>query len=132
MSPQSLNRAKRVEVGAYSLSDMTRVYSTEDGDLRRSGKRQRKGATVAPGAAQGHPADGVVRVERRRGGRGAGWVTLVTGLPGDTKTWLKDLKKLCGAGGALREGAVEVQGDHAERLIEHLTAQGLRVRRVGG
>jgi len=74
MSPQSLNRAKRVEVGTYSLSNMTRVYSTEDGDLRRSGKRQRKGATVAPGAAQGHPADGVVRVERRRGGRGAGWV----------------------------------------------------------
>ena len=90
------------------------------------------GATGAPGAAQGHPADGVVRVERRRGGRGAGWVTLVTGLPGDTKTWLKDLKKLCGAGGALREGAVEVQGDHAERLIEHLTAQSFRVRRVGG
>jgi len=110
---------------------MTRVYSTEDGDLRK-GKRARKGATPAPGAAQGHPADGVVRVERRRGGRGGGWVTLVTGLPGDPKPWLKDLRKLVGAGGALRDSAVEVQGDHAEKLIEHLTERGLRVRRVGG
>ncbi len=110
---------------------MTRVYSTDDGDLRK-GKRQRKGVTAGPGAAQGHPSDGVVRVERRRGGRGAGWVTLITGLPGDSKTWLKDLKKLCGAGGALRDSAVEVQGDHAEKLIEHLTTKGLRVRRVGG
>lgn len=111
---------------------MTRVYSTADGDLRGSGKRQRRAAAAGPGAAQGHPADGIVRVERRRGGRGAGWVTLVTGLPGDAKAWLKDLKRLCGAGGALRDSAVEVQGDHAAKLIEHLTREGLQVRRVGG
>ena len=85
-----------------------------------------------PGAAQGHPDDGVVRVERRRGGRGGGWVTLVTGLPGDPKAALKDLKRLVGAGGAVRGSAVEVQGDHAEKLIDHLTRQGHRVRRVGG
>ena len=111
---------------------MTRVYSTEDGDLRGAGRRQRRGATPAPGAAQGHPSDGVVRVERRRGGRGNGWVTLVTGLPGDPKVALKDLKRLVGAGGAVRDSAVEIQGDHAEKLIEHLTRQGHRVRRVGG
>ncbi len=113
---------------------MTRVYSTEDGDLRRGGgKRARKAAQQrGPGAAQGHPADGVVRVERRRGGRGGGWVTLVTGLPDDPRSWLKELKRLCGAGGALRDNAVEIQGDHAERLIADLTARGLRVRRVGG
>lgn len=110
----------------------TPVYSTEHGDLRKSAKRGRKPATAGPGAAQGHPADGVVRVERRRGGRGAGWVTLVTGLPDDPKTWLKELRRLCGSGGALRGSAVELQGDQAERLIEHLTARGLRVRRVGG
>ena len=112
---------------------MTRVYSTEDGDLRGGGNRRaRKGAAPGPGAAQGHPSDGIVRVERRRGGRGKGWVTLVTGLPGDPKAALKELKRLVGAGGALRDSAVELQGDHAEKLIEHLTRQGHRVRRVGG
>jgi translation initiation factor 1 len=87
---------------------------------------------TGPSAAHGHPDDGVVRVERRRGGRGGGWVTLVTGLPGDPKAALTDLKRLVGAGGAVRGTAVEVQGDHAEKLIDHLTRQGHRVRRVGG
>jgi len=109
----------------------TRVWSTEDGDLRKGGGKQRT-RTAAPGAAQGHPADGVVRVERRRGGRGGGWVTLVTGLPGDAKANLKEMKRLCGAGGALRDGAVEVQGDHADRLVDHLSGRGLTVRRAGG
>jgi translation initiation factor 1 len=112
---------------------MTRVYSTEDGDLRGGGRRRRtKPAAGGPGAAQGHPADGVVRVERRRGGRGGGWVTLVTGLPGEPKAELGDLKRLCGAGGAVRGAAVEIQGDHADRLVEHLSGRGLRVRRAGG
>ena len=111
---------------------MTRVYSTDDGDLRRSGGRRRRDAPQAPGAAEGHPSDGVVRVERRRGGRGGGWVTLVTGLPGDAKDALRDLKRLVGAGGAVRGGAVELQGDHADKLVEHLTGQGHRVRRAGG
>ena len=56
----------------------------------------------------------------------------MTGLPGDPKAALKELKRLVGAGGALRDSAVELQGDHAEKLIEHLTRQGHRVRRVGG
>lgn len=111
---------------------MSRVYSTEDGDLRKGAGRRRRRDAPAPGAAQGHPDDGVVRVERRRGGRGGGWVTLVTGLPGDPRAQLKDLKRLVGAGGAVRGTAVEIQGDHAEKLIAHLEAQGLRVRRVGG
>jgi translation initiation factor 1 len=109
---------------------MTRVYSTEDGDLR--GRRGRRDAGTGPGAAEGHPSDGVVRVERRRGGRGGGWVTLVTGLPGDPKAALRDLKRLVGAGGAVRGAAVEIQGDHADKLVGHLTAQGHRVRRAGG
>ncbi|MGI9116880.1 MAG: stress response translation initiation inhibitor YciH [Gaiellales bacterium] len=111
---------------------MTRVYSTDDGDLRKGGRRQRAGAAAAPGAAQGHPSDGVVRVERRRGGRGSGWVTLVTGLPGDPKAALKDLKRLVGSGGAVRGSALELQGDHADALVDHLTRQGHRVRRAGG
>ncbi|MFM9123869.1 MAG: hypothetical protein ACKOSO_01535 [Actinomycetota bacterium] len=111
---------------------MSRDYSPEEGHLRTRPGRRRRRDEPAPGAAQGHPADGVVRVERRRGGRGGGWVTLVTGLPGPPRAQLQDLPRLVGAGGARRGTAVEIQGDHAEKLIGHLEARGLRVRRVGG
>jgi translation initiation factor 1 len=109
----------------------TPVWSSDGGDLRKGGRGKRS-RREAPGAAHGHPADGIVRVERRRGGRGGGWVTLVTGLPGDAKAELKGLKRLCGAGGAVRDGAVEIQGDHADRLVDHLKGRGLTVRRAGG
>ncbi len=109
----------------------TPVWSSDGGDLRKGGRGKRS-RREAPGAAHGHPADEIVRVERRRGGRGGGWVTLVTGLPGDAKAELKGLKRLCGAGGAVRDGAVEIQGDHADRLVDHLKGRGLTVRRAGG
>jgi translation initiation factor 1 len=117
------------------MSEARRVYSTEDGDLRgRQGDRRARRAT--PGqAVPAVPADGVVRVGRTKSGRKGRVVTLVTGLPGDEaalKTSLADLKRLCGSGGTLRDGAVEVQGDHRERIAAHLTSAGHRVKLTGG
>jgi translation initiation factor 1 len=60
-----------------------------------------------------------VRVERRPGGRSA---TVVDRVSGDAKALLGALKTLCGAGGTVREGAVEVQGDHAARIAAWLDA----------
>jgi translation initiation factor 1 len=81
------------------------------------------------------PNDGVVRIFRERGGRGGKNVTVVRGLP-ETGTALDarlgDLKRLCGAGGTLRDGAIEVQGDHRERIAERLTVLGHRVKLAGG
>ena len=119
------------------MSEARRVYSTEDGDLRgrdREAGRRRRREAAGP-AVPAVPADGVVRVGRTKGGRGGKTVTLVTGLPGgesELKRALGDLKRLCGSGGTLREGAVEVQGDHRDRIAAHLERAGHRVKLTGG
>lgn len=79
--------------------------------------------------------DGVVRVGRETKGRKGKGVTLVTGvpLPPDAlKTLARDLKQKCGTGGTLKDGVIEIQGDHRETLIELLKAKGWTVKRSGG
>jgi translation initiation factor 1 len=81
------------------------------------------------------PDDGVVRLFREKGGRGGKTVTVVRGLPergSALEARLAELKRLCGAGGTLRDGAIEIQGDHRERISQRLTALGYRVKLAGG
>lgn len=81
------------------------------------------------------PTDGIVRVSRETKGRGGKGVTLVKGVPltGDALTALgKQLKTACGSGGTVKDGVIEVQGDHCERVIELLKSQGHVVKRAGG
>lgn len=85
-----------------------------------------------------------VRVRRDRSGRRGKTVTVVGPLQltrADAAKLLKELKRLCGGGGTLKltEGPgataafdVEVQGDHADRLVAELGARGYRVKRSGG
>ncbi|HET8528642.1 MAG TPA: hypothetical protein VFL60_07020 [Gaiellaceae bacterium] len=85
------------------------------------------------GAAPQLPDDGVVRVFREKGGRRGKTVTVVRGLPhADLRAVAADLKRLCGAGGAVKEGAVEIQGDHREKVVARLAADGYRVKAAGG
>ncbi len=101
------------------------VYSTDGGDQRRRHAEEPRGPQP--------PRDGVVRVFREKGGRGGKVVTVVRGLPpADLKRAASDLKKLCGSGGAVKEGAVEIQGDHREKVAERLRAQGHTVKLAGG
>ena len=87
------------------------VFSTEGG--RISGERA---PTPSPGAG-----DGVVRVSRTKAGRKGKTVTLVSGLPpGELGDIAKELKRLCGSGGAVKDGVVEVQGDHRDKVAAHL------------
>jgi translation initiation factor 1 len=73
-----------------------------------------------------------VRVSRTKAGRRGKTVTLVTGLPaGDLADVVKELKKLCGAGGAVKEGTVELQGDHRDKVAERLGGR-YRVKLAGG
>jgi translation initiation factor 1 len=86
-----------------------------------------------PAAASG-PA--VVRVGRETQGRKGKGVTVVTGVP-LTDAALEELasrlKRLCGSGGTVRDdGAIEIQGDHRDRLVAELATHGWTVRRSGG
>lgn len=86
-------------------------------------------------AKQAVRGDGQVRVSRERAGRGGKTVTLVRGLAldADALTALgKRLRSACGAGGAAKDGVLEIQGDHVERVLEMLAREGHAARRSGG
>jgi len=105
------------------------VYSSGAGRIEA-------GAPSSGGAGEGAPspgsADGIVRVSRTTAGRRGKTVTLVTGLPpADLGDIAKELKRLCGSGGAVKDGVVQVQGDHRDKVAAHLGAR-FRVRIAGG
>jgi translation initiation factor 1 len=105
-----------------SHDNARRVYSTETGRVRDE-------RPAGPAPATG---DGVVRVGRTKAGRRGKTVTLVTGLPhADLEPVAKELKRLCGSGGAVKGGVVEVQGDHRDRVAAHLGGR-YRVKLAGG
>jgi translation initiation factor 1 len=79
--------------------------------------------------------DGNVRVSRESKGRGGKTVTLVRGLPLDPLALAalgKQLRSACGTGGTVKDGVLELQGDHAERVTEWLRTAGFAVKRTGG
>jgi len=79
--------------------------------------------------------DGVVRVSRQTKGRKGSGVCLITGLflpEAELKKLAKQLKKKCGAGGAVKNGVIEIQGDHREALVDALIAMGYKAKLTGG
>ena len=94
-----------------------------------------KGITPAPAAAPAKAGPAKVRVAREVSGRGGKGVTVVTGLPlaGIALEELATrLKKICGAGGAVRDGNIEIQGEHRDRLVVELGKLGYDAKRSGG
>ncbi|MBC8327126.1 MAG: stress response translation initiation inhibitor YciH [Planctomycetes bacterium] len=92
-------------------------------------------AAVAAAAAEARRGDGVVRVGRETQGRKGKGVTVVTGVPLDGAELAKlaqDLKKRCGSGGALKDGIIEIQGDHRDLLVAELQKRGWTVKKSGG
>lgn len=91
--------------------------------------------SCAKATAASPPGDGVVRVHREVKGRGGKAVTVVRGLPPEPALLLRlaqQLKAACGSGGTVKDGAVEVQGDHCDKVVALLQAQGHVVKRAGG
>ena len=106
------------------------VYSTDGGRPPEERTPKHKPSDVSVPAA---PDDGVVRIWRVKGGRGGKTATVVTGLPSaDLERLAVELRRLVGAGGGIREQAVEVQGDHRDRVLKRLAALGFRVKLAGG
>lgn len=90
---------------------------------------------IAHAKAEAQKSKDVVRVSRETKGRGGKAVTLVTGisLPDkDLDALGKQLKASCGSGGTVKDGVIEVQGDHVDRIIALLLAQGFKAKRAGG
>ena len=79
--------------------------------------------------------DGVVRVSRQTKGRKGSGVCLITGAPlgeAELKKLAKQLKKKCGSGGAVKNGVIEIQGDHREILVDALIKLGFKAKPAGG
>jgi translation initiation factor 1 len=77
----------------------------------------------------------VVRVRRESKGRGGKTVTVIAGVPGNEaalKLLAGELKRRCGTGGTLKEGMIEIQGDHCDLLVTELSGRGFKVKRAGG
>jgi translation initiation factor 1 len=110
------------------------VYST---DVGRTCPvcRQAMAACVCKSARALPAGDGVVRVSRSSKGRGGKTVTLVQGvlLEDAALTQLgKQLKAACGTGGTVKDGVIEVQGDHRELVMRLLADKGYSVKAAGG
>jgi translation initiation factor 1 len=109
------------------------VYSTESG--RTCPMCRQPVAQCACKAANVIIGDGVVRVSRDTKGRGGKAVTLVKGLALDAAALAvlgKQLRAACGAGGTVKDGVIEVQGDHVDVVMEALRKQGHQPKRTGG
>ena len=79
--------------------------------------------------------DGIARVRRESKGRGGKTVTTISGVPlavDELSALASALKKRCGCGGALKDGVIEIQGEHVELLLAELTARGFRAKKSGG
>ncbi len=90
--------------------------------------RQRRQTAVPEG-------DGIARIRREKGGRGGKTVTTITGIPlaePALKELATTLKKRCGTGGTVRDGIIEIQGDHRDALKQELEKRGFKVKLAGG
>lgn len=100
------------------------VYSTETGRV----KEEKVTASLPAG-------DDIVRIRRETAGRNGKGVTTLSGLPLDEtelKNIAKALKQICGVGGSVKEGVIEIQGDQREKIKTELEKRGFTVKLAGG
>ncbi|EHD21154.1 MULTISPECIES: stress response translation initiation inhibitor YciH [Brenneria] len=104
--------------------DSRLVYSTETGRIQQ---QEEKAARPR--------GDGIVRIQRQTSGRKGKGVCVISGIDLDDAALDKlaaELKKKCGCGGAVKDGAIEIQGDKRDLLKQLLEAKGMRVKLAGG
>lgn len=113
------------------------VYSTDAGRMCPACRQPLAQCECAARASAARRAsgDGIARVSRETKGRGGKTVTTVNGLPLDDPALdalAKRLKAACGTGGTCKDGVIEIQGDHADKIVAWLAKEGHRSKRAGG
>ena len=109
------------------------VYSSEGGRMCPGCDRPVEDCVCSQATSTG--SGGPVRVSRETKGRRGKAVTVITGVPltgADLDDLAKRLKTLCGAGGTVKSGRIEIQGDHRDRLVPELVKHGWTVKKSGG
>lgn len=119
-----------------SKNDFRLVYSTDsrEGRCTTCGKLKHECKCVFDRPSK-PPSEQQVKVGRESKGRGGKTVTLITGLSlsnADKEKLLKELKSGCACGGTVGEDALELQGDHRDRVVELLIKKGYRAKKSGG
>ena len=114
------------------MSNSKTVWSSEQGDLRKSSSPQ-----PSPAGRGGFPPphQQTIYLHRESAGRGGKAVTLVKNLvlsAEDMKSLAKRLKQECGTGGTIKDGVIEIQGEHRERIANVLSKLGYKVKIAGG
>lgn len=103
---------------------MSLVYSTDIGRIKQE--------EAKPERSKG---DGIVRIQRQTKGRKGKGVCIISGLDLDDaplKLLAAELKKVCGCGGSVKDGTIEIQGDARDKIKAHLEKKGHTVKLAGG
>ena len=119
----------------YRDSNSKLVYSTASGRICPSCGKQSVECICKKHTRTILKGDGKIRVERSTKGRKGKGVTLISGLPlegASLKEFAKKLKQKCGTGGTVKNGVIEIQGDHRDVLVDHLNMFGYKAVKAGG
>jgi translation initiation factor 1 len=112
------------------------VYSTGVGRICPGCRRpQAQCACKTAAGAAARANAGKVRVSRQTQSRAGKAVTLISGLPLDDAqlaTLARELKRQCGSGGTVKDGAIEIQGEHRDAVVAELLRRGFDAKRSGG
>lgn len=103
---------------------MSLVYSTETGRI-----------TPEKPKVERPKGDGIVRIQRQTSGRKGKGVCVITGLDLEDKALVSlasELKRRTGCGGSVKDGVIEIQGDHRETLKQILEQKGFTIKFSGG
>lgn len=117
------------------------VWSSSQGDLRKKDLTTSTSSARRPNPSpkgRGEslpPQQQTIYLHRESAGRGGKAVTLVRNLVLSAeamKSLAKRLKQECGTGGTVKDGVIEIQGEHREKIAGLLTKLGYKVKIAGG
>jgi len=130
---QDLKTRFRDKTMANTANKRSLVYSTELGRICPDCENPIDACRCKN--EQAPSGDGIVRVSLDTKGRKGKGVTLIKGVlvgAAELKKLAKELKQKCSVGGAVKDGIIEIQGDHRDRLIKLMQEKGYHVKRSGG